>query len=79
MEIKELSQSGWVNTTGTTAIKILDEVKTYYFDFGNAPQPGVVIASPPPAAPKAGVSSPLTLGLGILGAGLLLQLLALWL
>lgn len=48
VEVKELERDGWTNTTGLTLIKILEETKVYYFDFGNFPNPGVVEASPPP-------------------------------
>jgi hypothetical protein len=77
VEIKEIEASGWVNTTGLAEIRVLNENKTYYFDFGNYPQPEVVISSPPPTVPQTGTASSLTWSMLVLGAGIVLQLLAL--
>ncbi len=68
VEVKETEVSGWVNTTGTVEIKILNEEKVYYFDFGNYPEPEVVEASPPLAVPAAGGGLPWTaIMVGVLG------------
>ena len=68
VEVKEIEVGGWVNTTGTVEIKILDEEKVYYFDFGNYPEPEVVEASPPPVVPAAGGGLPWTaVMVGVLG------------
>jgi len=66
-----------VNTTSVNQIKILDEAKTYYFDFGNFTTPGVVEVSPPPQVPAAGQTSYWWLWLVSAGLGIGLQLAAL--
>ena len=76
VEIKEIAVNGWVNTTSVTQIKILDEAKTYYFDFGNYPTPEVVTASPPVQVPSAGQTSHWWLWAAAAGLGIGLQLLA---
>ncbi|MFH1280189.1 MAG: hypothetical protein ABII08_01080, partial [Candidatus Beckwithbacteria bacterium] len=54
VEVKEIEKSDWVNTTGLVKIEYLDEGRSYYFDFGNYPKPGVVVTVPPVQAPEAG-------------------------
>jgi len=76
VEIKEIAVNGWVNTTSVTQIKILDEAKTYYFDFGNFTTPSVVEVSPPPQVPTAGQTSHWWLWVVSAGLGIGLQLLA---
>jgi len=77
--VKEISVNGWVNTTSVSQIKILDEAKTYYFDFGNYPEPAVEQVSPPAQAPTAGAGSHWWLWAVSAVVGLGLQALALWL
>ncbi len=76
VEVKEIAVNGWVNTTSMNQIKILDEAKTYYFDFGNFTTPGVVEVSPPPQVPAAGQTNHWWLWAASAVIGLGLQLLA---
>jgi hypothetical protein len=77
VEVREREVAGWTNSTGLTAIRILDEAKVYYFDFGNFQPPQVVEATPPAIVPQAGSGSQLVPWLVVAGLGLSLQLLAL--
>jgi len=77
VEVREIEQGGWTNTTGLTLIKILNEEKTYYFDFGNFTTPSVVEVSPPPIVPQAGAGSNWLPWIGIAAIGVALQILAL--
>lgn len=77
IEINEIEQSGWTNTTGLTLIKILEENKVYYFDFGNFRNPDLVEASPPAVVPEAGRGFYLQPWLIIAGIGVALQIAAL--
>ena len=71
VEVKEIEKSGWINTTGTVKIEVLDEGNSYYFDFGNYPEPGTVIVSPPPVAPEAGIGMAIwPVIVGVLGIAL---------
>ena len=77
VEVKEIERDGWTNTTGLTLIKILEENKVYYFDFGNFLNPDVVEASPPAVVPEAGIGFRLQLWLIVAGIGAVLQIAAL--
>jgi uncharacterized repeat protein (TIGR01451 family) len=77
VEVKEITQDGWTNTTGLTMIKVLNEEKVYYFDFGNFQVPTVVAASTPPVVPQAGSGSSWLPWLSVAAVGVLLQLAAL--
>jgi hypothetical protein len=79
VEVREIEVDGWTNTTGLTLIKILDEEKTYYFDFGNFQPPTVVTVSPPPVVPQAGVGVNWLPWFSLAALGVALQLLALML
>ncbi len=76
VEVKELTQSGWTNTTGLTMIQILSEQKVYYFDFGNFQIPAVVSAAPPSAVPAAGTGGGYLPWFGLAAVGVILQLAA---
>ena len=77
VEVKEIEQFGWSNTTGLTLIKILEENKVYYFDFGNFQNPEIVDASPPAQVPAAGIGFNIQPWLLAAGLGAFLQILAL--
>lgn len=77
IEINEIEQSGWTNTTGLTLIKILEENKVYYFDFGNFRNPDLVEALPPAVVPEAGIGFRIQPWLIIAGIGAALQIAAL--
>jgi hypothetical protein len=77
VEVREIEQSGWTNTSGLTKIEILYDARTYYFDFGNFEQPGVTVTTAPSVAPQAGSGSNYWQWLALAGIGLALQLTAL--
>ena len=77
VEVKEIEQDGWTNTTGLILIKILEENKVYYFDFGNFANPNVVEASPPAVVPEAGSGFQIQPWLIVAGIGAVLQIAAL--
>lgn len=76
VEVQEIEQSGWTNTTGLTKIMILNEAKPYYFDFGNFQSPAVLGVTAPTVAPTAGIGTNWLPWLTIAGVGLTLQILA---
>lgn len=55
IDVKEVGEVGWINTTGSSQVKTLDEAKTYYFDFGNVQEPDYVETEPPEETPETGI------------------------
>lgn len=76
VEVREIEQGGWTNSTGLTKIEILHDARTYYFDFGNFQSPGVTVTPPPSSAPQAGTGSHFLPLAVLIGLGLALQLTA---
>jgi hypothetical protein len=77
VEVREIEQGGWTNTTGLTKIEILNDARTYYFDFGNFEQPGVTVTPPPSIVPQAGSGTNWLPLISLAAVGVIFQLAAL--
>ncbi len=76
VEVREIEQAGWTNSTGLSKIEILSDPRTYFFDFGNFQAPGVTVTTAPSVAPQAGSTSHFWPLVVLAGVGLALQLTA---
>lgn len=74
ISVHELGQADWLNTTGSTVEKKLEEEKLHYFNFGGWPVNGVTTTddgSFPATQPNTGTPTWLTFGVLLAGLGLL--------